>query len=253
MSEEESGDFLMPIPDANAPIEWLGFSLMIDFYPSIKLSRKTGLEFTADLSEILEPENVHLEANEWRIHGAGVCEGITLVVKKRQVQLYVSPDSLRLERYEQRIKTLLEVFEEKFEPRVALRSNVDVTGLVALPGDGDARVFLGGYVMLMRPARLNTIDRPLDILGVRLNFPPYEDVNWGVNVRIESWAEDPKKVFLNADADWESQSKWDSEFVGKLCEQITTVTTFMSTKLMQFLREPPFSPDELEEEDGNDQ
>lgn len=246
---DDLGEVELPIPEENAPIEWRGFSLAVDFYPPIKTTRKTGLEFSSELADVLEPEDVRLEGKEWRIIGGGVHEGIQMFIGKRNLMIAVSPVTEALERYEHRLKVLLSAFEHRFEPKVALRSNVNATGLVALPGDGNAVAFLGGYVMFMRPSRLDTIDRPPNILGVRINFPPFEGADWNVDVRIESSGEDPNKVFLNADADWDKQSPWDDTFVAELYSRVEKVTSFMSGPLIQFLREPPF-PDTEEDRDN---
>lgn len=191
----ESFDLNWPVPDENAPVEWLGFSLTVDFYPPVKVTRKTGLEFTAELAEILEPQSVQLEDGEWNIEGGGICEGIHLRVQRRQIRVLVVPVAGRLEIYERRINTILAIFERKFEPKVALESAVDISGLVDLSQDADARAFLGGYVMLMHPSKLINFARPLEILGVRLYFPPSDDVDWGVNVRVESWGGRSPKDF----------------------------------------------------------
>lgn len=245
---DEQGNLPPELPAADAPVEWLGFSLAADFYPAIKLARKTGLEFTAELSDILEPENVRLENDGWSVAGGGVCEGIQVAVEKRHIRILISPVSQQLERYEHKIQQILRAFEERFEPKVALQSNVDISGLVSLPGDTDARAFLGGYVMLMHPHKLDAIARPLDILGVRLRFPPAEGIDWSVDVRIESWGEDPKKVFLNADADWYHQIDWTEQYCEILSERISVISSFMSESLVRFLREPPFPGEDSDDE-----
>jgi hypothetical protein len=70
MSGDESSGSEMPCPKEDAAISWLGLSIGLDFYPAIKITRKVGLEFTAELAEKIEPENVHLEGDEWRIYAA---------------------------------------------------------------------------------------------------------------------------------------------------------------------------------------
>src|SRR5665213_2455776 len=112
----EDGGELIQLPDENAPVAWLGFALSVDFYPAIKIARKSGLEFTAELSEIFEPEDVNLEGTEWAILGGGVCEGIQLVIEKRSLRIEVFRPVNKLEWYEQKINALLRTFEQKFEP-----------------------------------------------------------------------------------------------------------------------------------------
>lgn len=240
------------IPDENTRVVWLGFSLSVDFYPAIKIARKSGLEFTTELSEIFEPEDVHLEGTQqWAILGGGVCEGIRLLVEKRHVQIEVLRPVNGLEWYEQKISALLRTFEGMFEPKSALHFNVTMSGLVDLPEGGDARSFLGGHVMLMDPRKLAVLERPLDILGIRFRFPSIEEIDWDVDVRIESWGEDPHKVFINADADWDSNTTWDGEFVDTSVGRITLISNFISKQIVQFLRKPPINEEDLE--DGGDE
>jgi hypothetical protein len=251
LMSEGAGE-LIPIPKEGAKVAFIGFSLSIDFYPAIRISRKDGLEFTAELAEIFEPEDVHLEGSEWRINGGGICEGIQLVIEKRSFRVFVlPPPGSTLERYEQKIDALLRAFEHKFEPKAALRFNVDLSGLVDLPEGVDSRAFLGGYVMLMHPRKLDAIERPLDILGVRLRFPATDDIEWAADVRIESWGTDPRKIFLNVSADWETQTAWGLGFVDGSVNRISTVSDFIEKTLVQFLRQPRI-PDDFDDEEDID-
>jgi hypothetical protein len=247
MSEgHEEGSELIPIPQEGSKVSFIGLELSIDFYPAIKMSRKVGLEFIANLAEILEPEDVHLEGGEWTLAGGGACEGVRIFIEKRSIRVFVNPTAT-LETYEGKISSFLRAFEDKFEPKSALRFNVDISGLVSLPKDVDSRAFLGGYVMLMHPRKLDPINRPLDILGVRLRFPAADRIEWDADVRIESWGADPNKVFLNVSADWDTQTAWGREFVDDSIGRITIVSDFITDNLVAFLRQPQI-PDDDEEE-----
>jgi hypothetical protein len=239
MSDDENLSGLIPCPAEGASPSWLGYALSVDFYPLIKISRKTGLEFAAELSGHLEPENLHLEGNEWKIFGGGVYEGMEVSVTANQLRSFVGRPGNGLEWYERAISAILRVFEQKFEPKAALQTNVMMSGLVDLPEGTDARVYIGGNLMLMLPHRLKAIGRPLEILGLRLFLPENETIDWSVNVRIESFGPDPHKVFVKADADWDAQSVWDETFADTAVARLTTVSQFMHGTLIQFLREPP--------------
>ena len=116
----DSSEYIPPIPDENAPIEWLGFSLAFDFYPPIKVSRKIGLQFAAEIAEILEPEDVQLFGSEWVMTGGGVCEDVNLRISKHSFAIQVDKVSAAIEQYEHKIHTLLTAFEKKFEPKISL-------------------------------------------------------------------------------------------------------------------------------------
>jgi hypothetical protein len=240
MSGDENLESQSPVPVEGAVPVWLGFSIAVDFYPAIKMTRKGGLQFTAELAEHLEPENVHLEGDEWRIDGGGVYEGIKVTVTKTRVQSFTGGPSNKLEWYEHRTSAILRAFEQVFEPKVALQTNVKMSALVSLPEGVDARAFLGGYVMLMNPKRLAVIGRQgPEVLGIRLFFPPCKGQDWTVNVRVESFGPNPNKVFLQADADWDDQAMWDEKFADHAVTRITTVSRFMQGPLVDFLRYPP--------------
>jgi hypothetical protein len=249
MTDETSGD-QAPCPKEGMPPTWIAFSIAVDFYPAIKISRKAGLKFTTELAEHLEPENVHLEGDEWKIDGGGTYEGIELTVTKSQILTHVQQPTSKLEWYEQRASKILRAFETTFEPHVVLQTNVIMNGLVELtPGDTDARAFLGGSVMLMDPNRLDAIGGGhLGILGIRLIFPEMENKDWSADVRIESYGPDPKKVFLQADAAWHDQAEWGTDFADRAVTRVTTVSEFMQGPLVNFLKSPPES-DVGDEED----
>ncbi len=102
MNPDESSGDQVPCPKDGAILIWLGFSIGVEFYPALKISRKTGLEFTRELAEHIEPENVHLEEDEWKISGGGIYEGIDLTVTKSQIRSHVKRPTYKLEWYEQR-------------------------------------------------------------------------------------------------------------------------------------------------------
>jgi hypothetical protein len=251
MNPDDSSGDRAPCPKEGAVPTWLGFSIGVDFYPALKISRKTGLEFTRELAEHIEPENVHLQEDGWKISGGGIYEGIDLSVTKNQILSQVKKPAYKLEWYEHRISAILRAFETIFAPQIALQTSVVMSGLVDLfPDDTDARFFLGGNVMLMDPKRFTAIGRPtLDILGLRMFFPETEKENWSVNVRVESFAFDPKKVFLQAEAAWQDHAEWGTNFADTAVARITTVSRFMQGPLIDFLMNPPPSGVDDEEDD----
>jgi hypothetical protein len=250
MSGDESSGELIPAPKEGASPVWLGFSIAVNFYPPIRMTRKAGCEFTTQLSEHLEPENVHLDSDEWSIDGAGTYEGMEISVTKTRIRSFVKAPIHKLEWYEQRASAILRVFEQVFSPKIALGINVRMSALVDLaPDNADARFFLGAFVMLLDVNRLKVIDPEFpEILGLRLFFPESDKRDWSVDVRIESFGPDSSKVYLNSAADWEDQSEWDTGFADKAVERMTTVSQFMHGPLIEYLHHQPPSSESDEEE-----
>ena len=127
-----------------------------------------------------------------------------------------------------------------------------MSGLLDLfPDDSYVRVFLGGNVMLMDPKRFSPLGRShLEILGLRLFFPETENEDWSVNVRIESFGPDPKKVFLQAEAAWHEGETWGTEFADKAVSGVSTDSSRSAeVRLIGFVMNPPASGVDDEEDD----
>jgi len=243
------GDII--IPDENVLLDWKRYYLNLDFYPGIRLTRRDGLRFAESASEYLELEDVQPGISEWRMAGGATSDGVHVAITKHSITLDVLDPPNLLEWYEHRFEPLVRMFGDTFTPQVALRRNAIATCLLDLPGDTDARAFLGGWVMLMHPSKLAPIERPLHVLGVRLFFPPFEETegehteqrrktDWSVNVRVESSIDDPGKLFLEADAGWDEPTEWNDAFANEAVRCMGVATTFVKDKVVKFLRQPPF-------------
>jgi len=245
--------------DEELPLDWKRYCLRVDFYPPIKLERRDGLKFAEDISEYVELESVQPGVSEWNMAGGATCDGMHFKIGKHSIVLDAIEPPNNLKWYEHRFEPVLSAFGEVFSPQVALRRNAIVTSLVDLPESLDARSFLGGWVMHMHPNKLAPIERPLHVLGVRLFFPPFEEdggeqpgqtrtIDWSVNVRVESCINDPGKLFLEANADWSEPIPWNGDLVKRAVQCLDEAQTFMSDKVVKFLRQPPL-PDNGEDDD----
>jgi len=262
-NEDEEGDSKPPrFPTAGNDIAWLSYRLLIEFHPPIRMSRKLGHDFTKQIFSAMESGSTEIESNEWVLRGAGVYDGMILRVEKDKVLLSVIQPENSEEWYLERFEHILDEFKRAFDPSIVLTSVATANGLLQV--DGDARSFLGGNLMLMHPRKLAAFPCPLHILGVRLYFPSgdAEDDTWGVDVKAESWMEDPTKLYIEAEADWQGVEPWDDNTPHAQCHHVNTVREFMKTKLLDFLHQPPLpgidgrtepEDDELDddEEQGN--
>lgn len=246
-------------PQPGREVAWLGFYLRVEFYPHIKITRKGGNEFAAAINAAIEAGTTTTVENEWIIRGAGAYDGMQVVVTKDTIQLSVTIPSNAQDWYEQRFASILETFTEIYEPKVVLSTSAMANGLLDVTGD--ARAFLGGAIMVMHPKQLAPIARPLEVLGLRLYFPAFQEdeehtTDWGVNVRIESCIDDSEKLYLEADADWDETVSWQDETAGALASNIKTVTDFINDRVLSFLHQDPrtrFDEDLLDGDEGQDE
>jgi hypothetical protein len=255
-SEEEKSPTNLPAD--NATINWLSYHLRVDFHPPIRMSRKAGHEFAPKIYSALEAGSTQIEDDEWKFRGAGQYSGMQVAVSKNSIIMSVVEPLSGQEWYEERFAEILAALAKQYPPQMVLFSGSMINGLLDI--EGDARVFLGGNLMLMHPKRLEPFDKELYILGVRLYFPSADkkldegrdDDEWAVDVKVESWIEDPTKLYLEADADWETAVPWTKDSPRQLADHLQTVSEFMQRRLLAFLRQPPDIELDDDIEEGDD-
>lgn len=242
-------------PPDDAKFEWLGFHLGVHFHPQIKLTAKDAHEFSASLSDYLEIDQVNLESDTWTLRSNRYsCQ---VVVTQSQLELHCEIPEEQQERYDVYYRRVLGCFEGPFQPQILLASKAMVHGLMDI--EGDSRTFLAQHVLRLSPSRLDTIDRPIHALGIRLFFPSYAEegdtvegegnehnraCDWDVDVRVESWISDPRKLWVEADATWDKPRQWDEDALEEVYGRLQTVSDFVKTTLRGFLT---FVDDDQEE------
>ncbi|MHC4516017.1 MAG: hypothetical protein ACYTGW_08295 [Planctomycetota bacterium] len=60
----------------------------------------------------------------------------------------------------------------------------------------DSREFLSHRMMAASGPHLHKLGRPIESLGVRYTFPQHDDQKEVFNVRIETWNQDPRSIWL---------------------------------------------------------
>jgi hypothetical protein len=236
-------------PRAGAKLETLGYHLRVVFHPEIRLEQKRGWDFGRTLTEFIQPNKSELQAEAWTFSqpqgGSPNCF-LSVNVRPSDIQLNVSQPVNNKEWYETRYGLLLRRFAEFFTPELILESSAMIHGL--LPIDGDARTFLAQHVMNMNPSRTDQFGRPIHLVGLRFFFPPFRKkgkkgkeavTDWQVNVKAESWLEDPGKLYLEADADWPSPEKWTETAVNRALERLNTVGEYLEKNVVAFLQHRP--------------
>lgn len=115
---------------------------------------------------------------------------------------------------------------------------------------GDSRDFLAQHVMRINPDRFGPLKRPIQLLGMRIAFPPYkieweeedetkvDQADWLLELKVESWIADPGKLYVEADASWPDPKQWDSGTTTTLVNRLQELTTYL-TKVRDFLGHNP--------------
>jgi hypothetical protein len=236
-------------PKAGAKLETLGYHLSVQFHPEIRLEQKRGWEFGKALAEIIEPKKSDLQDELWSFvqpQGSSPNCYLSVTVRSSDIQLHVSQPVQSKEWFETRYGLLLGRFADFFSPKLILLSSAMIHGLLQI--DGDARAFLGEHVMNMSPSRVDPFGRPIHLLGLRFFFPPFRRkgkkgkeavTDWQVNVKAESWLQDPSKLYLEADADWPTARQWTESAVNKVLEHLDEVGNYLEKNVVAFLQHRP--------------
>lgn len=222
----------------------LGYYLSAFFHPRISLEKKLGYEFATSLAEYLEIDASSFESTGW--HLSSKRDGVVIEVGDSQIVISgENPAGGRAQEwYEHRYREVLCRFADKFKPQIALGSKAMVRRLFEI--DGDARSFLAQHVMRIEPRRFGPLERPIQLLGMRIALPPYirewkeeketksETTDWSLELKVESWANDPKMLFIEADASWQEPMQWDQDVIEKLVGRLGKLTDYLS-KVRDFL------------------
>lgn len=223
----------------------LGYFLGADFYPQLVLDAKAGYEFAATLADYIETDGCDCNSERWQIRASR--QGILIEINRSQISLLGENPlgNKAQEWYEHRYQAVLGRFVERFKPQVALSSRAIIRQLFEI--DGDSRSFLAQHVMNIGPARFGPLNRPIQLLGVRIAFPAYElewqdgeeskaeKADWTLELKVESWMADPKMLFVEADANWLDSMPWDSYSVTTtLVNRLQELTAYL-VKVWDFL------------------
>jgi hypothetical protein len=141
------------------------------------------------------------------------------------------------------------VFGDTFKPKVMLLAAAKVVGTMQI--DGDARLFLAKHVSSLDTKRFTMLNRPIHIFGIRVTCPPYKKEEtkgkkkvitaqalFNVDIKAESWGEDPTKLWLEADAQWPVPSQWDAKSIDEVVGHLQLVKDYLAQDVMQFLQNP---------------
>lgn len=170
-----------------------------------------------------------------------------MTITDQQLQIDALFPTYPQEPFEQRNAAVLERFGTWCRPNFIVHSAAMIRATV--PIQGDARIFLAEKVMhlnaeereIFRPV----FGRPVHIVGMRLQFPPFQEENknvsadsagWTIDVKVESLAEDPKKLYLEAHGIWHQPVVWNEQNLEQAVQHLGMVKDFMNQQVIEFLR-----------------
>ncbi|MEK7711063.1 MAG: hypothetical protein AAB341_04125 [Planctomycetota bacterium] len=234
------------LPLDNARIEPRGYYLALSIHPPVRLERKKGYEFASLLSGFLDPRSVSIEDHQWTFSqpvSGSVRSQLQVVVLPNQVQVIADFPRDAKEWFEGRQLQVLKAFGNTFSPVLILDSAAMIRG--TLPIDGDARTFLAQHLMNMGDDRFREFRRPIQLIGLKLVFPPFQAMGeQGVKVtdslyevHAESLLEDPAKLFLEISARWQQPLPWSGDNLDKVIQRQQEVTDYLEQNVAAFLRQ----------------
>jgi hypothetical protein len=262
MSNAEHYPTNLPVP--NAPLEPVGYVLGVQFHEPLKLIRQRGMEFGAKLATYFDARGVDLQDRSWTFSqplGDSAAGLFRVVIHEQAVSLEARAPTNTLEWFEHRYEFILNEFQEAFKPALLISSNAKVLATIQI--DGDARNFLLEHVAHMPIEKLNSLRRPIHIIGLRLAMPAFEvqeepapkpkagkrkgkpkkakiieSVEWAADVKAESLAVDTGKLYLEATGIWPPGPRiWDNEATKEAVTRLATVKAYLADRFVPFLND----------------
>ncbi len=97
----------------------------------------------------------------------------------------------------------------------------------------DSREFLSHRLMAATGPNLHKLGRPIESLGVRYTFPQHDDQKEVFNVRIESWHQDPRSLWLENTGQFTQPAT--TENMPHLSNHLFTTYRFLTGPVCEFL------------------
>lgn len=259
-------------PVAGADLSPLMYALSAQFHQPIKLERKKGLEFIPKLGSAIDAREVSLEEKKWTLSqpmGATPISQLAVSIAESEIHVEGILPNYGAEMFEHRSGVIFNEFYKFFKPDVLLSSSALFRATMQI--DGDARVFLAKEVTRFDGKRLKHLGRPIHLFGMRLFMPPFEvqqraapkgvkgvkgvkgakgakgvrrkrpgrgpelSSDWMVDIKAESMIDDTSKLFLEANAQWQSSEPWGATTAQKIVDRLGDVTGFVTSNLLPFL------------------
>lgn len=117
-------------------------------------------------------------------------------ISKDRISMTYDFCSQSMNYYQAMSDDFIKIFTEITGNSMFLMHSVIIRKLLNIKGIEDGRGFLIGKVFSMKEENFKSFGRPLHAMGVRMFFPPIKDDMNAYDVKIESWMEDYRTIFL---------------------------------------------------------
>jgi hypothetical protein len=119
---------------------------------------------------------------------------------------------------------------EMFNLRIFVVQTSAIRSLLTPTNCTDARVFIAEWVCKLNGAKdifPSFENRPVHMFGIRLMFPAVKEENRRFNIRIESFNQDPHRIFVESISDYEGPPITDDglDIIGKNIERTLQFST----------------------------
>lgn len=101
-----------------------------------------------------------------------------------------------LEDFATRVVNVAGIAMETLKIQVSLAQQFAIRSLITPRNVPDSRVFLAERTLSGGPEAIARFGRPLESLGLRLTFPQAEEHREVFNLRIETWTQDPRSLWI---------------------------------------------------------
>lgn len=128
----------------------------------------------------------------------------------------------------------LKVFTSITGNSLFLMHSVIIRKLVNIKGIEDCRDFLISKVLSMTEANFQTFKRPLHAIGTRLFFPPIKDDMSAYDVKVESWMDDYRTLYIECAGVYSTPMDIKIQSTG-IGSDITKTDEFINKNVMGFL------------------
>jgi hypothetical protein len=228
-------------------MEAQGYTFAVAFHAPIRLDRKRGHDLAASFSGsgLISPEQTQITDEGWRFaQSLGEKGGVSIQIGPQQIVFQAVLPAHRREWFETRYRGILERFGGEYKPQMLMQSMASLQA--TLPIDGDARTFIFENFAHVDAATLKDFGRPIQVCGLRMGFPPFQiqgdergkrpkkddSADWGLELKIESMAEDSSRLWLSAEGTWPIPGQWDEVAVGQAVGRLQTLNDFLVQKVI---------------------
>lgn len=139
-----------------------------------------------------------------------------------------------LEHFLRRIEATIKPTVQKMRIPLFIARNITFRAVAPIPKGLNSSQFLSQNMFSFQPDHFEDFDRPAQVVGFRLQFPPQDPARECLHqVRVESYLRDPRSLFVE---DWATfKMPLQSGDWNRMAEESREVEGFMNEKLGGFL------------------